>query len=230
MADRPIFIPKVDEVGVKEVNINFKWHSGFALVQKQKTIHELHERACGLGFSNILEISSKSPDTLGVNLSAFNLLITTQKKNQSFSVESAFQGSKVFDQGGPYLDLFAVDSKTAKKDPRIKSSGNLECFLFFNQKFPILPRTYFYDWLYINALMQHPKLAEQVMLFNGFSDIEFNPEKSINCQAHAVALFISLISNGIPQQDLKNPESFLEFTRSHYENQKRAVQVQSKMF
>lgn len=230
MADRSIFIPKADEVGVKEVNVNFKWHSGFALVQKQKTIHELHEEARGLGFSNILEISSKSPDPLGVSLSAFNLLITTRKKNQSFSVESAFQGSKVFEKGGPYLDLFSVDSKTAKKDPRVKSSGNLEHFLFFNKKFPILPRTYFYDWLYINALMQHPRLVEQVMSFNGFSDIEFNPEKSINCQAHAVALFISLMNNGTSQEHLKSPKYFLECTSSHYENQKRAIQVQSKMF
>ncbi|OCH14604.1 DarT1-associated NADAR antitoxin family protein [Aliivibrio logei] len=230
MAVRPIFVPYREGIGVKEVSLSFQWHSGFALVQKQKTIQELHMQANSQGYNRVLEISSKSQDDLGVRLSAFNLMITTKKKNQTFSVESAFQGSKVFEHGGPYLDLFSVDSRTAKQDSRIKSSGNLKLFNFFNQKFSIVPRTYFYDWLYINALLQNPDLAEQLDKYDAFSDIEFNPERSINCQAHAASLYISLLRNGITVDEIKNPESFLKASNEHYEKQKKIIQVQSKMF
>ncbi|TOQ51820.1 hypothetical protein CGG93_25310, partial [Vibrio parahaemolyticus] len=90
--------------------------------------------------------------------------------------------------GGPFKDLFGFDSLAAKKDLRLKQSGNLVSFEFFGMEFPLVPRTYFYDWLYINALMQHSELTDQIMDFDGYSDIEFNPKKSINCQAHAIAL------------------------------------------
>ena len=32
--------------------------------------------------------------------------------------------------------------------------------------------------------------------YGGFSDIEFNPQRSINCQARSVALFLSLTKRG----------------------------------
>ncbi len=56
---------------------------------------------------------------------------------------------------------------------------------------PLMPRTIFYNWLYINALLENPQYTQELMQFNGFTDIEFNPEKSINCQAEAAALFVS---------------------------------------
>jgi len=35
----------------------------------------------------------------------------------------------------------------------------------------------------VKALSQHPELAAEASSYAGFSDIEFNPKKSINCQA-----------------------------------------------
>jgi hypothetical protein len=64
------------------------------------------------------------------------------------------------------------------------------------------PKTAFYDWLYINALHKHPELAEQVLLYSAFSDIAFNPERSINCQAYAAALYISLHERGLLTDEL----------------------------
>ncbi|TON36462.1 hypothetical protein CGH58_23515, partial [Vibrio parahaemolyticus] len=64
----------------------------------------------------------------------------------------------------------------------------------------------------------------------GFTDIEFNPEKSINCQAHAVALYRSLVHNGVLQQALSSPSEFLALTSEHYERQKRNVTIQKHMF
>ncbi len=230
MAKRPVFSAYRDRVGVQEKLVDFKWHSGFAVSQKQKSIQSLHVEARVYGYEDLLEISSKSENELGVALSAFNLLITTQKYKRSFSVESAFQGSKVFERGGPYTDLFCVDSLSAKRDIRIKESGNLIKFKFFGTEFPNEPRTFFYDWLYIKALVQNTDLCAQIREFDGFTDIEFNPEKSINCQAHSVALYLSLKYNGVLERALSSPSEFLTLTKNHYANQTRNVAVQNHMF
>jgi hypothetical protein len=227
MAIRPIFIPnKTGFPGVEEKLIDFKWHPGMVKSQKQKSISELHLAAKSFGLDKVLEISSKSESELGVKLSAFNLLITTKKNKYVFTVETAFQGSKVFARGGPYQDLFGMDSLSAKKDIRLKESGSLKSFYFFGQTFPLEPRTFFYDWLYINALVQNKPFAEEVSFYNGFSDIEFNPKKSINCQAHAVALYVSLVRSCILDEALSSPENFLKILHKHYENQKRNIGVQ----
>ncbi|ELJ8516675.1 TPA: hypothetical protein ACGFXZ_003946 [Vibrio cholerae] len=230
MAKRPVFSPYRNKIGVEERLIEFKWYSGFAVSQKQKSIQSLHQEAKSFGYQDLLEISSKSEDELGVSMSAFNLTITTKKYNRSFSVESAFQGSKVFEKGGPYADLFMVESLIAKRDIRLKESGNLVGFKFFNQSFPNEPRTFFYDWLYINALVQNVDICASIRDYDGFTDIEFNPEKSINCQAHAVALYRSFVHNDVLQEALSSPEKFLKLTSEHYDQQKRNVTIQKKMF
>lgn len=150
-------------------------------------------------------------------------------KNMVFTVETAFQGSKIFERGGPYKDLIGMDSRAAKKDIRLKESGNLIGFEFFGTKFPLMPRTYFYDWVYINALQQNTELTAIVKTYAGFSDIEFNPEKSINCQAHSAALYLSLCINNQLDTALMSPEKFLELTESQYALQKRNIVVQSSI-
>jgi len=227
MAVRPVFLPHTSKVGVIEKMLEFQWHPGLAKSQKQKSIRELHAAAALFGHYPILEISSKSENNMGIELSAFNLKITTRLKGFVFTVETAFQGSKVFEKGGPYKDLLGLDSLSAKKDIRLKESGNLVGFDFFGNKFPIYPRTYFYDWIYINALRQNNSVANKILHFEGFSDIEFNPARSINCQAYSAALYLSLIRMNLLDQALSSPEVFLEITREQYEFQKRNVNVQS---
>lgn len=229
MAQRPIFIPQVDFLGVEERLLDFVWHPGMSASQKKKSVVELHKSANSIGLKKILEVSSKSELDLGIELSAFNLVITTKKNNNKFTVETAFQGSKVFERGGPYRDLFGMDSRSAKKDIRLKESGNLKGFSFFNHDFPLIPRTYFYDWLYINALIQNSELAESVLEFDGFSDIEFNPKKSINCQAHAVALYISLHKLRLLDKAMESPENFLTYCQPHYNKQDRNIAIQGSI-
>lgn len=190
MARRPIFIPTLKGFPfVKESLIEFKWHPGFAKVQAQKSIASLHEAAADK-IAPILEISSKSNDEVGVSLSAFNLKMI--KNEKSLSVECAYQGSKVFANGGPFSDLYDVSSKQAKTDERLRTSGNFTGYEFFGENFLINPVTAFYDWLYLTALSQNPSLSNQLFDFKAFSDIAFNPKKSLNCQARAAALFVSL--------------------------------------
>ncbi|HHY6976929.1 TPA: DarT1-associated NADAR antitoxin family protein [Yersinia enterocolitica] len=217
MAIRPVFIPRFDgpDFSVTK-DIDFQWFPGMSKSQKQKSIRSLHQSAQNEGVSNLLEISSKSEMLLGVQLSAFNLMIETKKLKKKFTVETAFQASKVFEKGGPYVDLLGFDSRAAKKDIRLKESGNLTSFQFYNSIWSLKPRTAFYDWLYLSALAQNSELAECLMEYTGFTDIEFNPEKSINCQARSAALFVSLKTRGVLEAALSSQDSFLKELSSHY--------------
>ena len=228
MAVRPIFSPSKERVGVREENIEFNWHPGLSSTQKQKSIQELHSSAASThGIQPILEISSKSLNPHGISLSAFNLMITTKKTGMRFSVESAFQSSKVFEKGGPYTDLLKSNSISAKRDKRLKDSGRLLAFRFFGKDFPITPLTFFYDWIYINALAATPALSSVLNQYNGFSDIEFNPKKSINCQARSAALYCSLISHKRLESALTNPDDFMSECIEYYQGTSNFYQTQS---
>jgi hypothetical protein len=210
MAIRPIFVPDEEKPPfVQEVNLEFTWHPGFALSQMQKSIASLHAAARDYGIDPILEISSRSLQRIGVELSAFNLMFKT-KDGWAMSVECAFQGSKVFERGGPYDNLFNASSREAKKDDRLRSSGALLRFDFLGEDFPTKPLTAFYDWLYLNALFQNQSLAEQLLRYKGFTDIAFNPNKSINCQARAAALFVALKKKGEIEKVIKDKKYYLE--------------------
>jgi hypothetical protein len=217
MAQRPTFVPCLNgNVLVQVKLVDFTYHSGFAVVQKQKSIDSLHNAITEkLGFKNILEISSKSRDDLGIALSAFNLMITTKKLSKTFSVECAFQSSKVFEGNVQYLDLLDKTSREAKKDTRLKESGNVIGFNFYNQFWETTPLTAFYDWLYINALNSKPEYHEQLLKYEAFTDIEFNPQKSINCQAKSVALFCALYKRNLLEDALISQESFLTLYKDY---------------
>lgn len=199
MAERPIFTPSLSgPLFVSTHHVEFQWFPGMAKSQAQKSIDSLHEQARKqLHVDRVLEISSKSRDDDGVRLSAFNLMIKTVRYEREFSLECAYQASKVFQHGGPFKDLLKVKSIDAKRDPRLNQHGRLIKFQFFGTDWPLEPRTAFYDWLYINALHKRPELAEVVLAYRAFSDIAFNPERSINCQAYAAALYVSLHARGL---------------------------------
>ncbi len=161
---------------------------------------------------NILEISSKSLTPLGIKLSAFNLKKYVPSIGKYVPVECIYQGSKVFAVGGPYIDLYLGTSRAAKGDGRLKTSGALRGFSFEGKDYPLVPTTAFYDWLYISALMENKELADELMKYDSFTDIEFSPEKSKNCQARAAALFVALHSKGL----LEFVKDFEQFVKIAY--------------
>ncbi len=211
MAKRPVFIPQGSGHAsmVREQILEFKWFAGFATSQKQKSIEALHAEAARRHIAPVLEISSKSPSPLGRALSAFNLTIS----NRDFgliSLESAFQGSKVFDGGGPFTDLYEQPPVVAKGDDRLRQSGALSRFEWQGKSWPLAPHTAFYDWLYLRALMNlDDEVASELPTYAGFTDIEFNPKRSINCQARSCALYVSLVWRGVDFVVLQQPEQFL---------------------
>lgn len=211
MAERPLFIPAAEGSAlVRTKHVEFQWFAGMAVSQKQKSVDSLHAAALKLpGISKVLEVSSKSREELGVALSAFNLTFTTVKHSRTFSVECAYQGSKVFERGGPFIDIFGMTSREAKKDDRLRSSGRLTGFRFFGTDWGLEPQTAFYDWLYINALKKQSNVTEQLLEYSAFIDIEFIPERSINCQAYSVALYISLHKRCLLEEATSSKEAFL---------------------
>lgn len=223
MAERPVFIPNVKGNPVIVEMIEFQWNPGFSKKQKQKNVEELHKNAINYGISPVLEISTKSQEKLGISLSAFNLKLELQN-GIMVSVESAFQSSKVFEYGGPFLDLLGMDGKKIKKDERLRKSGNLKRFFFENSEWNLEPKSSFYDWLYLNALNQNKNLSVKLLNYNGFTDIEFNPKKQFNCQARSAALFVSLSRQGILENVLSSKDSYLKYL-AKFESKKPGINM-----
>jgi len=215
MAIRPIFVPSLEKDSFfEEIGIEFDWHSGFSSSQKQKSIKSLHKSANNKNISNILEVSTKSDNILGIKLSAFNLSLQMEDGTQLF-LESAFQGSKVFEEGGPFIDLYNLDPFEVKKDERISKDNKIIGFRFKGIEWESEPKTAFYDWLYLNALNDSidnspDSILKNIIDYGGFTDIEFNPEKSINCQARSCAVFVSLYKKGLLKRALESKEKFLQ--------------------
>ena len=185
------------------------WNPGFAAVQKEKNVRSLHDAAAAIGYSTLLEVSTRSKEKLGQHLSAFHLKVKSRSCGE-IPLESAFQGSRVFEKGGPYTELYSAEPKVAKRDPRLTESGRLVEFRFEGTLFPLEPRTAFYDWLYINAIFPHREWLSRLNRYAGFTDIEFNPQRSINCQARSCALFVSLVAKNLLEGAVESPESFVE--------------------
>lgn len=215
MATRPVFIPCFQGNRLVEVkDISFKWFPGMSIVQKQKSIISFHEAIINtLHIKNILEVSSKSINDLGIKLSAFNLYINISN-DISGSVEAIFQGSKMFQFGGPFFDIYNKTSREAKQDVRLKNSGRLVEFVLNGYSWPLVPPTVFYDWIYLNALCQNIELANNSLLYDCFTDIEFNPKSSINCQAYSCALYASLVKRGLFDKAILSPENFIHIISS----------------
>ena len=85
----------------------------------------------------------------------------------------------------------------------------------------------FYTWLYLNALIQNQSLADELLDFDGFTDIEFNPKKSINCQAASAAIFKSLVSKSLIEYSMKSTENFIEVLSNYYSKE---TMIQNTLF
>lgn len=207
MAERKCFIAKTEGPYWEEKLVTFHYYPGFSLSQAQKSIRSLHESILKTDDRlRVLEISTKSTEVLGTKLSAFHLRYPAD--GQDYAIENVFQSSKVFTNGGPYLDLLHVHPKEAKTDERLKTSGALVCFRQNGRDWPLIPQTMFYDWIYIWALYHDKELSKKILDYNTFTDIVFNHKKSINCQARAAAIFVSLSLRGEIDSVIKEPRLF----------------------
>lgn len=212
MAIRICFISQPTETQMfREVEIEFQYYNGFSISQKQKSITSFHDAVKRFDKTlRILEVSTKSIDPIGVSLSSFNLKYIEEVSGREYPLENIFQSSKVFEKGGPYRDLLNVQPRDAKRDERLRISGKLVGFSCNEVLWNKEPKTMFYDWIYIQSLYKNPNLSKKILEYNAFTDIEFNQEKSINCQARSAAIFVSLSKLGKLEEVLNNKDKFMK--------------------
>ena len=73
------------------------------------------------------------------------------------------------------------------------------------------------------SLIEFREWAVKLYDYAGFTDVEFNPHRSINCQARSAALFLSLMKRGELDDALKSPSDFVRvLTNSKYRPQLRS--------
>jgi Family of unknown function (DUF6977) len=214
VATRPIFVPCFEQDHlVREVAVSFHWHPGMSAGQKKKNVAELHLAAQLHGLRRILEVSTKSESKLGCRLSAFSLQVDLPAGGRA-PLESAYQGSKVFERGGPYTDLYSVSPREAKRDERLRASGMLKCFKFGDAVWPLEPKTVFYDWVYLYALKGHADFLHRLLEYDAFTDIEFNPAKSVNSQARSCAMLVALLKRNLFPEIVFDRTRFLSVVAS----------------
>ena len=219
MARRPVFLPTPGSGLVTQADVEFEWSAGFAVSQKQKSIAALHEAARTAGVaSSPLEISTKSAQRLGFALSAFNLVVRSSHHG-TMALESAFQGSKVFARAGQHPAWYELAARDAKRASAQLASDRVIAFSFEGTEWPTEPTTAFYDWLYISAVVAAVEESsislDDLRSFDGFTDIEFNPARSINCQARSCALLVALSTDRDLAGLIQEPLDFRELLRSH---------------
>lgn len=211
MATRPVFFDNHPGScpATKEFQIEFDWYPGFSVAQKQRSIASLHSRIVSTtDLRNPLEISSKSATPLGVALSAFNLQLRFLcDPPLNASVETVYQGSKIYaGQHRSDNDRYFLQPREARKRAREhEACHDLSGWAIGNYYFNLDSGTDFYDWLYLGALYQQLELLRKLLQYDCFTDIEFNPKKSLACQARSAALARSeYLSRGSLLPYLKN--------------------------
>lgn len=136
-----------------------------------------------------LEISSKSPDALGRQLSAFNIFFSLSNGEQ-VPVECVYQASKVTSNSGEVLGYVLEGVPFAKE--------------------------YFYDWLYIKALAEN-NFGKDLLEYKSFSDVFYDAvnTKTENCQAKSCAIQKGLILSDYSLEWLStlNYDSFLKLIK-----------------
>lgn len=202
MAEKVVF-RSLDNGTITEEHFLYTFYPGFAPVQKQKNILSLHssihEKYPNF---NVLEVSSKSETELGKKLSAFNLML------DGCCVESIFQSSKVFADDIQFSFLLGKSGREVKKYMKEHHMAPLNCFRYQGIEYPLFPKTAFYDYIYIKALLNNKSIYEELIKYDVFTDIEFNEKKSINCQARTCAIFVSLYKSKRIENAMSSFESF----------------------
>lgn len=180
----------IEDVIVKKGIVDFKWEPGLSTAQKRRScanmIKVINEAA---SYGEALDISSASTEDLGVKLSAFNL------KWKGRTIECWYQGSKVYKNAGVVHHLYDADPVTAKQYRRKLAGDIIVGFNLAGQEFPTEPRTFFYDYIYLNGLYEQFGTGLDISKYNAFTDIQSNLEIEA-CQARSVCEYKLLQQNG----------------------------------
>ena len=207
MAERPVFLPKNSWPFYTTEEVSFKWYAGFALIQKRRNIEGIHEAYLTLHpQARLLEASSKSANPFGESLSPFYL--EGELDGRKYPVECIFQASKVFQKGGPFPQLLDMPAVKAKTTSLTKSAGPLLYYEYAGERWPLDPRGWLFNYIYLKALQGHPEKLAEIEGYTGFTDVAMSPKGS-TCQAEALAMALGLRHKGLFDEALASIPDFL---------------------
>ena len=154
--------------------------------RRVKNIQRLHDAFLeDYPYRSVLEISDYSLIPKGVMLSDGHLTVP-MSDGRKVSVAEAFQTAKILTEDG----------------------SEVTGFCFEGESFDLVPRNFFYNWLYIRGLSANPELADELMAYDSFTDITFNPKRCSGCPAEAAAFYVALRKNDLLEEALRDRESF----------------------
>ena len=150
---RTIFAPSAIAPYYTEIIVDIDSEFSFEKSSLGNNIRLVHEefRKMYPDLPKPLEISTATyQKPQGMWLSAYRI-----KKNadgNSYPFESVYQGSKVFENGGPYRAIFRDLPANAKRNPSLRNSGKLTGYEFKEGEITIKAskeqREAFYNYLY----------------------------------------------------------------------------------
>ena len=234
-----------DTAYYSEIPIEFTWHMGMSWQVRQRSSQSLRENILAKHPDlKIIEVSTASDDyELGKRLSALNLTLRVESPDMTICeipVENIFQGSKLYNGDDyPHTELFHRSAKEAKRFSKEMQANKRTVigFEYAGTEFDTFPYSAFYDWIYIMALHQHQDLAEQILNYDTFTDIHFNQKVAysssgpFNCQARALAIYVSLHRRKALDKYLQNPDQFKHEIYSELYNRQRSTdQAQLSLF
>ncbi len=127
VAVRPVFEVNFVKPFYNEVDVEFVWNKGLNINQKRKNVVAVLEAYnCSFPEKKVLEISSKSLQPEGLLLSAFKLQKYIVTLDKYLAVENIYQGGKIFEKGGPFLDIYGCTARQAKK--RCEATFDRNCY------------------------------------------------------------------------------------------------------
>ena len=208
MAERYIYSVGDDKSPVIRTKLEFDWVQGTSIQSRRKSALNLQAKFHANSREQLMEISTAAPErSLGFYLSAFNLKAKLKNISDELTVEQFYQGSKVVSINGTITSLndlyYSKDSVTAKKDSRLKYP--IVHFQIMDKKYPIVPKTAFYNWIYINSMYYFNRGLYHELTnsyCNHFCDTQA-PITVDACQAEACALLMYMHTNNINFKDLK---------------------------
>ena len=154
-----------------------------------------------------LEISSRSSDRLGRDLSAMNLPAAGDPHRRS--VEAVYQAAKCYGDGGPDTHLSQSGYEAKRRDRERRRQGPLAGFRHEGRQWPLETRSAFYDWLWTRSALRHRGngVVERLQRYDGFTD-QFHRPGALACQAKTAAI-VAGMGLARARAAIETPETWL---------------------
>lgn len=206
---------------IKCICIHYKTICEDVIDKKEKVLKVFEKIEHFFPKSSYIEVSTRSNIEIGKMLSPFNLNFRTRRSNRIISVESAYHGSKVFEDETQLFDLYDKNAFEAKMDKRLWGKKVLY-YNFLGKRIKKEPETLFFNWLYLKTLEMNKDLLLELKKYEFFSDTAFNPYLDPNCQARACAIGSSLLKLNIFYDVMKDITIFEKYV---YKREEEVIQL-----